>query len=254
MRIPQVSPKRIGRVMNVAAYRISKKTAPVSHLLAHTAEKTINRKVLPGVLLVAEAFMHPIQIQELQRMNIAKNIILSSGDSFSSHIVPQLEKAAKNPAIKNIKIHSAKSVSNLLGGTYNKTAQEMNAVINSLITKKDADITKNPLYNKGEVFIEKGKEYGVNPAILASIAMFESGRGTSRAARLKNNVGGIMGKKSLRTFEKVDDCIDVMAQTLRTRKKENIKDVYQLGLSGRYCDKSVGKQWADNVMSFLNKF
>ena len=95
MRIPQVSPKRIGRVMNVAAYRISKKTAPVSHLLAHTAEKTINRKVLPGVLLVAEAFMHPIQIQELQRMNIAKNIILSSGDSFTSHIASQLEKAAK---------------------------------------------------------------------------------------------------------------------------------------------------------------
>lgn len=63
-----------------------------------------------------------------------------------------------------------------------------------------------------------------------------------------------MGKKSLRYFENVDNCIDVMAQTLRTRKKENIKDVYQLGLSGRYCDKSVGKQWADNVMSFLNKF
>ncbi len=254
MRIPQVNPRRIGRVMNVTAYRISKKTAPVSNRLIHTAEKTINRKVLPGVFLIAEAFMHPAQIQEMHRINITKNIIASSGDSFTKLVVPNLEKAAKNPAIKRIRVNTADAVSNLLGGTYNKSAEDMNLVINSLITKKGADITKNPLYGKGEVFIEKGEKYGVNPAVIASIAMVESGRGTSYAARIRNNVGGIMGRKGLRTFSKVDDCIDVMARTLKKRKNENIKDVYQLGLSGKYCDKSVGAQWAKNVTLFLNKF
>ena len=254
MRIPQVSPRRIGRVINITAYKISKKTAPVSHTLLSTAEKTLNRKVLPGVLLMAEAFMHPVQIQEINRMNVAKNIIMKSGDSFSGHIATGLEHAAKNPAIKKIRVSSLNAVSNMLGGTYNKTAGEMNQVISSLLKEKGAKAVKNPLYNKGEVFIAKGEKYGVNPAVLASIAMFESGRGTSYAARVKKNVGGIMGRKGLRTFSNVDDCIDVMAKTLQKRKNENIKDVYQLGVSGKYCDKSVGKEWSKNVMRFLRKF
>lgn len=254
MRIPQIKPARIGRVMNITAYRISKKTAPISNKLLHTAEKTINRKVLPGVFILAEAFMHPVQIHEMQRINVAKNIIASSGDSFTKFVVPNLEHAAKNPSIKKIKMSASNAVSNLLDGAYNKSADEMNIIISSLVYKKGTDVAKNPLYGKGEVFIEKGEKYGVNPAVLASIAMFESGRGTSYAARVKKNVGGIMGRKSLRTFASVDDCIDVMAKTLQTRKNENIKDVYQLGLSGKYCDKSVGSEWAKNVMVFLNKF
>ena len=98
--------------------------------------------MLPGVFILAEAFMHPVQIHEMQRINVAKNIIASSGDSFTKFVVPNLEHAAKNPSIKKIKMSASNAVSNLLDGAYNKSADEMNIIISSLVYKKVEDSTE----------------------------------------------------------------------------------------------------------------
>lgn len=254
MKIPQVSANRLGRVMNVTAYKISKKTAPISNKLLQTAEKTVSRRVLPGIFLIAEAFIHSGQIQQIQKSNtIMKNIVMPSGDVLTTKVTHHLAHAARNKEIKNIKSYNFKP-STKLEAIYQRSAEEMDSIIEKLIYKKGQNITLNPLYNTGHIFIEKGEKYGVNPAVLASIAMHESGRGTSYAARVKNNVGGIMGKKSLRNFDSVEDCIETMAKTVKKRLNQGYKDVASLGASGKYCAKSASKEWTKAVTKFLNQF
>ena len=84
--------------------------------------------------------------------------------------------------------------------------------------------------------------------------MTESARGTSKASIIKNNIGGIMGRRGLRRFEKVDDCIDVMAQTISNHhNKRNINTLEELAYSGKYCDKSVADKWIKHVMFYVKK-
>ena len=108
--------------------------------------------------------------------------------------------------------------------------------------------------NKAEIFVQKAENFGVNPVVLMAIAMTESARGTSKAAILKNNVGGIMGKTSLRKFRNVDDCIEKMAQTIsHHHQKSQLHSVADLGYSGKYCDKSAAEEWIRNVMFYVKK-
>ena len=74
---------------------------------------------------------------------------------------------------------------------------------------------KGKLSNLGEQFIEAGRKYNINPTLLASIAMHETGKGTSRAANEKNNIAGMMGKDGLRNYDSVKDSIFDMARNLR---------------------------------------
>lgn len=74
---------------------------------------------------------------------------------------------------------------------------------------------KGALSGTGELFIEAGKQYGINPSFLAAVAIHETGNGTSNAARFKNNVAGMMGKGGLKTYSSVRDSIFDMARNLR---------------------------------------
>ncbi|MEK4263691.1 MULTISPECIES: glucosaminidase domain-containing protein [Paenibacillus] len=60
-----------------------------------------------------------------------------------------------------------------------------------------------------------GNKYGISPALLAAIAVHETGNGTSNAIKNKNNVGGMMGKNGLMTFSSVEEGIDKMASNLK---------------------------------------
>ncbi|WP_052759800.1 glucosaminidase domain-containing protein [Paenibacillus sp. DMB20] len=71
------------------------------------------------------------------------------------------------------------------------------------------------LKGKGDAFAAAGKKYGIDPALLAAIAIHETGNGSSNAVRKKNNVGGMMGKNGLMTFGSVDEGIDRMASNLK---------------------------------------
>jgi len=71
----------------------------------------------------------------------------------------------------------------------------------------------------GQAFYGAEKAYGVNGVILAAICIHESGWGTSRLAREKNNLAGLgaysagMGM----TFDTRADCIDYLARLLAGR-------------------------------------
>src|SRR5215469_5421703 len=71
------------------------------------------------------------------------------------------------------------------------------------------------LAGRGQDFINAGKKYGVNPALLASISMFETGNGTSSAARNKNNLMGISGAGSPWVFNSPEASLDYGARNLK---------------------------------------
>ncbi|OMD92981.1 hypothetical protein BSK49_00940 [Paenibacillus odorifer] len=71
------------------------------------------------------------------------------------------------------------------------------------------------LKNTGDVFAAAGKKYGIDPALLAAIAIHETGNGTSSAVKNKYNVGGMMGSNGLMTFSSLEEGIDKMASNLK---------------------------------------
>lgn len=183
------------------------------------------------------------------------NVAKQTADIFETSIKKQLpERIRIKPQAKpRTKVHLTASNTTLnTVPMIDRPIEELNDSLNALLLKRKNQI--NPIINKTSVFIEKGNKYNVNPLVLMGIAMLESARGSSVAAVKKNNIGGIMGKKGLRTFENVDDCIDIMAATIaKHSKNHNLKTVNDLAYSGKYCDKKVAKEWAKNVMYYVNK-
>lgn len=72
---------------------------------------------------------------------------------------------------------------------------------------------------QGQAFVDAAQRHGVDPALLAAIAMHETGNGTSRAVRERNNPGGIMDPASnwmrLKSFGSLEEGLDAMARNLR---------------------------------------
>lgn len=71
------------------------------------------------------------------------------------------------------------------------------------------------LKGQGNAFVQAGQKYGIDPALLAAIAIHETGNGSSSAVKNKNNVGGMMGKNGLMSFNSLQDGIDKMASNLK---------------------------------------
>ena len=103
------------------------------------------------------------------------------------------------------------------------------------------------------------KKYNVDPVVLMSIALHESARGTSDVAKLRHNVGGVtLNKKGVKgiyrfkLYNRVEDCIDQMAETLSIHnKKSNIQTVKELAKAGKYCGKNEAKGWIKGVMFYV---
>ena len=73
------------------------------------------------------------------------------------------------------------------------------------------------LAGKGLAFEAAGAKYGVDPALLASIATMETGHGTSRAAKENNSVMGGMTPSNTQQHQKfnsVEDSINAGASNL----------------------------------------
>lgn len=64
-------------------------------------------------------------------------------------------------------------------------------------------------------FINAGKKYNIHPGLLSSIAIHETGNGSSKAVNEKLNVAGMMGKDGLKRYESIEDSIFDMARNLR---------------------------------------
>ena len=134
---------------------------------------------------------------------------------------------------------------------YNGTAEQLNKQLN----KKDG-----VLKNKGQVFLKAQEKYGINAAVLASIAIHETGYGTSNLAKTKNNIGGIRKGKGFKAFASVDDCIMELARLL----KQNYVDkglVTVAQVQKKYCPendpqdkKGLNSSWTGAIGGLVDKF
>lgn len=69
----------------------------------------------------------------------------------------------------------------------------------------------------GNVFLEVAEEQGIDPVLMAAIALHETGHGTSSAVVDKKNPGGLMGANGLMVFDTLKEGIASMGHTLHNR-------------------------------------
>jgi beta-N-acetylglucosaminidase len=113
------------------------------------------------------------------------------------------------------------------------------------------------LSSSGDIFAAAAKKYGIDPALLAAIAIHETGNGTSNAAKSKNNVGGMMRSKGgLMEFSSLEEGIDKMASNLkRNYIDKGLTTIPQIQkkyapIGATNDPTSLNKHWVDGVTKF----
>lgn len=259
MKIPRI--RHNAQINRAVRFTLKSSKKFVRHTRRQASElKSDGRKFLTGVMLISSSLNPQITAKAA---SAAFKSSINEADVFERSLPPGLIKDCMgftkhtrtyiNRAKHTVKpklITKANSIS--LTENTTKSIEELNVLFNNLLLKSKRG--PNPLINKASVFVSKGEKYGINPVVLMGIAMTESARGTSNAAIVKKNVGGIMGKRNLKTFSNIDDCIDKMAETVaKHHKNSHVNTLSELGYSGKYCDKSVAGEWIKNVMYYIKK-
>lgn len=90
---------------------------------------------------------------------------------------------------------------------------------------------------------EAAAAHGVDPVLMEAIIRLESGHATSHAARRKNNLAGIMGRRGQRSYASKEECVKDLARILGKYKARGRVSVAQIARS--YCA-SHGK-WTRGV-------
>ncbi|WP_251554702.1 glucosaminidase domain-containing protein [Neobacillus muris] len=115
------------------------------------------------------------------------------------------------------------------------------------------------LSGMGDVFIRAGKQYNLDPALLAAIAKHESANGKSMAASVKNNIAGMMGKNGLKTYESVEASIMDMARNLsKNYLAQGLTSIAQIGAKyapvGAANDPTgLNNHWVAGVTKFFEQ-
>jgi hypothetical protein len=96
------------------------------------------------------------------------------------------------------------------------------------------------LRQHADSFARHGQKYGVDPKFLAAISMLETGKGSSRAFRNKNNAMGISNARGPIAFSSVDASIERMARVL-AKPKGPYAGKHTIGQIARvYCPVGAG--------------
>lgn len=114
----------------------------------------------------------------------------------------------------------------------------------------------------GAFFLQVSSKNQIDPVILSSIAFHETGRGTSKAVKNKNNPGGLMSPKtgSLMVFDSLEEGIDAMASNLyRLYISQGLVTIPMIG--SKYAPIGVDNDpnnlninWVPTVSSLANEF
>ncbi len=128
----------------------------------------------------------------------------------------------------------------------------------------DALMAKNGvLAGKGDLVAQIADEYGIPADIFAAIIAAETGKGTSKAIRYRNNPGGLMdpktGCRTLQNFNTLEDGLRKMASNL----KRNYFDKGRITLATiqqKYCPigaandpNGTNKYWLSTTTKFANQ-
>lgn len=249
MRIPHFSNMQVARAI-VTTRQNGRQIAKVAQRVI--PQPRVTRKNIMTAMLFASSLVPNSTRRPIFRPQI------TWGEKISM-VVANAKKAitkklpAKKPAPKNVSASNLK----LITEEFTENPKELCLRFNDLLLKNDKG--NNLLNNKGQAFIRIAKKYNVDPVVLMSIALHESARGTSDVAKLRHNVGGVtLNKKGVKgiyrfkLYNRVEDCIDQMAETLSIHnKKSNIQTVKELAKAGKYCGKNEAKGWIKGVMFYV---
>ncbi len=130
----------------------------------------------------------------------------------------------------------------------------------SPLTSMDLDrafkaIGADSMVGLGKAFKLAEAEYGVNAAFLAAVAVHESGKGTSRIAREKNNLfgwGAVDVDPFVRasTFDSLEDGIKTVAAWLRAKYFDHLDLTTLRAVGSRYA---TDPEWADKVLYWVKR-
>ena len=137
---------------------------------------------------------------------------------------------------------------------YNGTVEDLNKYLKGM----------GVLEGQGKAFLDAQKEYGISASVLVGIAMNESGKGKSKNARQKNNIGGVRipGSTKFKSYGSVAECINDMARFLKSgyvnNKGRALTKLYQI--NAKYCPtadptdrNNLNSYWARNVDKYTSE-
>ena len=107
----------------------------------------------------------------------------------------------------------------------------MDIMTPSGMSKEDMEtaLKGTELESIGEALVQAEKATGINALVLAGIIAHESGWGTSRLAREKNNLAGLgaydHSPESAIRFESREECVMFLAELLRDRPGESLEEI-----------------------------
>ncbi len=96
---------------------------------------------------------------------------------------------------------------------------------------------------------EAAAQHGVDPVLMEAIIRHESAHATSSAARRKNNLAGIMGRRGQRSYASKEDCVHDLARILdryRTKGRVTVAQIARV-----YCQS--GAPWVRSVNHYMNQ-
>lgn len=119
---------------------------------------------------------------------------------------------------------------------------------------------KGKLSGKGQLFVDLGKKYNVNPALAAAISCFESTCGTSKKIIEQNNPCGLYEykKKRFYSFASIDEGIEQMFSRLSryyiARGLDTIEEIQPVWcpVGAENDPKGINKHWKDGVKKYYN--
>jgi len=95
---------------------------------------------------------------------------------------------------------------------------------------------------------EAAAKNGVDPVLMEAIIRHESANATSSAARRKNNLAGIMGRRGQRRYASKEACVQNLAELLAKYRAKGRVTVVQI--SRAYCSDS--KHWVSRISSTMS--
>lgn len=91
-------------------------------------------------------------------------------------------------------------------------------------------------------------KHGVDPVLMEAIIRHESANATSSAARRKNNLAGIMGKRGQRKYQSKEECVQDLARLLAKYRAKGRTTVPQIARV--YCKST--RTWIRHVNSYMS--
>ena len=140
------------------------------------------------------------------------------------------------------------------GGTTTASSTKSSGVTASQLNAKLGGVFSN----QGELFINAGANTGIDPALIASIAMHETGNGTSNLAKNQNNVGGITdGSGGFQSYSSLADGIEAVGDLLKSYADSGKTTIAQIQKSwapvGAGNDPTgLNNNWVNGVSTFYS--